>query len=399
MEEIEADIMAGRYALACRKLEQLLSWKADPKGGLIYLLGSCELARGRLQNAQAAWARVVPGSAFSEKAIRGRVRLFHESGELASAERLIQDAAGDRRNDRTALLVLLVPTFIQQGRIDEAVRLIELRWEDLNRRGEGALEPAILLLRQHIELTSKEVPVETLRAFLDGPARLDPEDDRVWLARANLAIRTGAFDEATRWLDACQRLRENDVPVWRTRLALGIASNQIDLVHQALEHVPTDELTPARFHQINVWIASKRGDRQTKGRELERLLAADPSDLTALDRLAQLADQNGEKVQATELRRKKTEMAGLKAHFRKLHERNQPIRDAMEMAHLAERLGRRFEARVFLTLAVSEEPGRDDLKNDLDRLGQDPLRRKTPGADAPQDRRQPPRLQARGAVQ
>ena len=72
MEEIESEIVAGRYAIACRNLDKLLSWKADPNGGIVYLLGSCELARGRNQAAAEAWERVVPGSAFSERAIRGR---------------------------------------------------------------------------------------------------------------------------------------------------------------------------------------------------------------------------------------------------------------------------------------------------------------------------------------
>ena len=111
MEEIESEIMAGRYATACRNLDKLLSWKADPNGGIVYLLGSCELARGRSQAADEAWARVVPGSAFSERAIRGRMRLFHDSGQLAAAEQLINAAAEDPRNDRTALLVLLVPMY------------------------------------------------------------------------------------------------------------------------------------------------------------------------------------------------------------------------------------------------------------------------------------------------
>ena len=39
------------------------------------------------------------------------------------------------------------------------------------------------------------------------------------------------------------------------------------------------------------------------------------------------------------------------------------------MARLAEQLGRRFEARVFLTLAISEDPDREDLRHDLERLG------------------------------
>ncbi len=38
------------------------------------------------------------------------------------------------------------------------------------------------------------------------------------------------------------------------------------------------------------------------------------------------------------------------------------------MAGLAEQLGREFEARVFLAVAISEEPERDDLRQDLRRL-------------------------------
>ncbi len=39
------------------------------------------------------------------------------------------------------------------------------------------------------------------------------------------------------------------------------------------------------------------------------------------------------------------------------------------MANLAERLGRRFEARVLLTLAIAAAPDRDDLRRELARLG------------------------------
>ena len=202
MKEIESDIMGGRYGTACRNLEQLLSWKADSNGGIVYLLGSCELARGRKPEADRAWARVAPGTAFADRAIRGRMRLFHESGQLSDAERLIQDAATDRRNARLALLPLLVPMYIQLGRDDEARRIIEDRWTHLNALGEGALDPAIKLLRQHIELT-KPPPVESVRAYLDHVAELAPKDDRVWLGQANLAIRTGAHEEAGRLLDAC----------------------------------------------------------------------------------------------------------------------------------------------------------------------------------------------------
>jgi thioredoxin-like negative regulator of GroEL len=372
MEEIESQVVAGRYAIACRNLETLLSWKADPNGGIAYLLGSCELARGRIQAAGDAWARVAPGSTFSERAIRGRMRLFAQSGQLASAEQLINDAAADRRNDRTALLVMLVPMFTELGRIDEAERLIEDRWEYLNASGEGALDPAIKLLRQHIELTSKARPVEVVRAFLDQAGRLAPDDDRVWLGRANLAIRTGAYEEAGRRLDDCQRRRPDDVPVWRGRLHWGVATNRVDVVQQALKHLPAAEATPAQAHRLKAWLAAHRRDVAGERRELERLLAIDPADPTALDRLAELAEKDGQPARAAELLRKKREIDRLRARYEKLHERQQPLREAEQMARLAEQLGRRFEARGFLVLSISDEPDREDLRRDLLRLSSGP---------------------------
>ena len=54
----------------------------------------------------------------------------------------------------------------------------------------------------------------------------------------------------------------------------------------------------------------------------------------------------------------------------RLYERKQPIRDAVEMAQLAMRLGRQFEARGFLTVAISDDPNRQDLRRDLERLSQ-----------------------------
>ena len=46
----------------------------------------------------------------------------------------------------------------------------------------------------------------------------------------------------------------------------------------------------------------------------------------------------------------------------------QPYRDAMEMGRLAEQLGRRFEAKAFLTIALTVDPKRNDLRVYFDTL-------------------------------
>ena len=353
MEEIEADIVTGRYAIACRNLDTLLSWRTDWNGGITYLLGSCELARGRSKAAADAWARVAPGVAFSERAIRGRMRLFHDAGQFEAAEQLITDAAAEPRYDRTALRVLLVPIFREQRRIEEAERLIEDRWQHLNASGEGALEPAIKLLLEHIDLTLNPTPVDEIRTFLEGVAKVTPDDDRIWLGRANLAIQNSKYDEAAGWLDACQRRRPDDTPIWHARLRWAMATNRVDAVNEAVAHLPELASSSTRFHQVQAWLAFHRGDSAAERQHLESLIAADPANIEALGRLAELAEKAGQPERAREYQRQRAEIERSLVRYRQLHKRRQPIRHAAELARLAQRLGRRFEAQAFLTIATA----------------------------------------------
>lgn len=375
---IEAEMTNGRFGIASRKLAAFLEGRPQ-SGKAAYLLGMCEKERGHDQAAALAWARVVPGSAFSYQAIQAQMRLAEDRGRFADAERLVNQAADDPRNDGTALRVMLVPLYSQLGRIDEAGQLVQARWEHLNAIGEGASEEAIFQLRLHILLTLKPNSVENIRAYLDQAARREPDDDRVWLGRANLAIRTGDLGDARRWLDSCLKRRPDDVPVWNAALTWAMMASRLDLARQALTHLPAAGSTPAQRHRLGAWIAVHRGDAAAEQRELESLVAADPSDVTALTRLAQLAINDGQPDRAAEFERKKAGAEQGVALYTKLYARKQPIRDAVEMAHLAARLGRAFEARAFLTLAIAEPPDDEHRRHDLVRLinGPTPTTEKT----------------------
>jgi enediyne biosynthesis protein E4 len=52
---------AGRFGMAARNLAKLLAWKPSSDEAA-YMLGICEQARGRPQEAAEAWTRVTPGS-------------------------------------------------------------------------------------------------------------------------------------------------------------------------------------------------------------------------------------------------------------------------------------------------------------------------------------------------
>ncbi len=90
-----------------------------------------------------------------------------------------------------------------------------------------------------------------------------------------------------------------------------------------------------------------------------------PGDLSALDRLIDLHKKGGQPALAAEVLQKRNAVRELLDRYMMLHGRKQPIRDAEELATIAEQLGRGFEARGFLTIAVFQEPGRKDLREKL----------------------------------
>ena len=100
---------------------------------------------------------------------------------------------------------------------------------------------------------------------------------------------------------------------------------------------------------------------------LEQLIAADPGDGVALERLAELALRDGQPDRADELQRLKAQRDQHDLRYQELFHRNQTVRNAEEMARLAEQLGRSFQAKAFWTVAVAAEPDREDLRAALAR--------------------------------
>ncbi len=366
--EIQQEIQAQRYGAAARNLTALLAWEPGSDEAAC-LLASCERSRGRAQAADEAWARVPPSSKLAASALMGRAGILMDQGRFADVERFLTRALADPRIDGLELRQFLAPLYWNQGRTEEAQRLVEASWESLNRAGRGGSAQAIEieLVRLHITLSVGIPTVEAVRDYLEHAARLAPDDDRVWLGKANLAIRQGAYDEAARWLDACLKRRLEDVPVWRARLDWALATDRVAGVQEALEHLPVAEATPAQVHRLAAWLAARRGDASAERQALERLLAADPGDVAALDRLAGLAVRDGQPDRAGEFRRRKARRDQLDLRYQELFLRNQSVRNAEEMARLAEQLGRFFEAKAFWTVALAANPDRKDFRAALAR--------------------------------
>jgi enediyne biosynthesis protein E4 len=362
------DMQVGRYGAAARQLTSLLARRQDWDEAA-YLLGACERARGRPDAAAAAWARVRPGSAFLAPAVLGRAELLAERGRQADAEQLVLQALAEPGIDGSSLRWFLVPFYWQEGRVEDAQRLLEASWDHLDRRAENSLDETMKLVQTHWRIERAEEPAPGFRrSIVEQAGRVASQDDRVWLARANLAISRGTFDEAAQWLEACLRRRPEDVPAWNAYLRWAMATNQVGEVRKALEHLPVAESTPAQVDRMVVWLAARGGDAAAERRALQQLVADAPAEFAAWDRLEDLARQAGQFAEAAEFRRRKAEVEHARDRYQELLGRNQPMRDALELARLAEQLGRWFEARVFLTLAAEIEPTRGEVRETLARL-------------------------------
>src|SRR5262249_37847724 len=150
-------------------------------------------------------------------------------------------------------------------------------------------------LRTLWQIDHMPFPAERSRRELEHARGVAPGDDRVWLALADLATRTGRFEEAAEWLMRCQRARPDDRAVWRARLDWAEGAYRPDEVVRAAGHLPVPLWPRARVRELRAGMAARRGDRQAERAALESRIALEPVDSAAVERLADLAAQDGER--------------------------------------------------------------------------------------------------------
>jgi len=391
---VEQDVYRGRFDTARAALGRLSSrWPGRDEAD--FWLGRCEEGANRPDAALAAWARVPARSPLGPQAAIRSAGLCEAGGRLDAAERALMTAAGVPGPGRSTVRTRLAEILFLEGREDEAIRLIEANWYAMTEEEDA--DPsrpyeALDMLLTHLEWGFTDRSTDDRRAKLDRAAALAPGDDRVWLGRANLAIRATRYDEAEALLDACIRRRPDDPAVWKARLDRAVAADRADQAREALAHVRADSLAPARVCSLRAWFAAHKGDDAASRRATEQEVEADPASFAALERLAELALQGGDPRRAERLRRGKGELDRAlqyyrHAYFAMRHKDGRALltdltREAPKMAPLAEALGRRFEARALYALILRLSPGNPRAAEALNRLG----------------RGSPPRVEAPGAV-
>ena len=344
LDQARREMALGRYQDAWRRLASL---PTGGEGEVEYQLGLCELYRGRRAAAMAAWDRVPPATPFAARAAVQRGMLTMDSGRFAQRRGAVRDALRRLPDpEKKGPLLALQLLYRYQGRTSDARRAIVESWAH-------TASPSDVLVQLY-RLDTSPSPVERMRDVLE---KADASDDRVWLGWANLAIQSGQFDIAGRWLDACLRRRPDDTTSWRARLDLAMATGDVDRTWQALGHLPTGEFWPAEVLRIRAWLAGRQGDGRAERTVLAALIAEEPGDTVALGRLAELALEAGEMAEVAALRASQAEMTAAKGRYRLLL-RGDALGDPAELARLADALGRRTEARGWALIRDGRAPGR-----------------------------------------
>ena len=347
-EALRRDVAQARYAKARPGLVRLTARRPDD-GELLYHLGICEWGLGREEDAAKAWSRVPDASPFSGLAAARRARGELARHRLAAAEVLLPRALADRGDHSLEAFETLLNLFKIEGRFDEALRLA---------RGYADRYPdQIALLREMAQLGSaKPHRLDLIEGALDAASRGAPDDDRVWLGRANLATRLGRFEESARWLDRCQGRRPDDVAAWRGRLDLALATRDVEGAWRAVGHLTAGSVGPAEVLSLRAWFAELADDEPKERRALTELLTLEGANVRALERLAELELRAGRPEEAARLRARKAGLDRANARYDLVFSLPEATAHAIQLAHLAETLGRVQEARILWTIARRQHP-------------------------------------------
>ena len=97
--------------------------------------------------------------------------------------------------------------------------------------------------------------------------------------------------------------------------------------------------------QLRAWLAARGGDPEVERRQLQSLVSRAPGQISAWDRLAELALLRGRPAEAEEFRKQKAEFNRRREEYKRLIARDDRSSHCRRLATLAEELGRRIEAR------------------------------------------------------
>jgi tetratricopeptide (TPR) repeat protein len=303
---------------------------------------------GKREEALEEWARIPDESPYFPRAAVLSATQWVNSGRYSRAEDILNRAERvASAADRPDLLRTQSRLFRFEGRFDEVRQIL--------RETYPSADDPVAVLKELWLLDHSPMPAEAWKLALE---RADPDDDRVWLGRANQAILVGDYDEARRWVRRCLTRRPEDPAVWTASLDLAKACGDLNAFWEAARHLPDSSFDPNQRFRLEAWLAKVRKNPRAEIKALRAVVAADPGDTESLERLAGLTMEAGQPEEAAAFRKRKSEIDQAQDRFRRiLLTEDQMVSRASDLASISKTLGREFDARAWSELA-SRQPAK-----------------------------------------
>ena len=200
-------------------------------------------------------------------------------------------------------------------------------------------------------------PVEGIRQEIEQANRAAPDDDRVWLALADLATRTGRFERCSRIPRAVRvgSARRPGRLAGPARVGPGCRPGPTRSCGAAAAFAGFGGAQVARARASSLDGGAVRRP-QVEPSALESLVSLKPADTAAIDRLASLAAQGQSTIALASCETVRAMIDAATERYRALISQPELPSHAIELARNAEQIGRRFDARAWWTLAARAKP-------------------------------------------
>ncbi|MFM7590666.1 MAG: FG-GAP-like repeat-containing protein, partial [Isosphaeraceae bacterium] len=169
---------------------------------------------------------------------------WREAEEIAFQLTLQLASQNANQNDQVAALKLLDRYYRMQARFDDSPKIL-MQIAEIS-------DNPLPVLREFWRTSRGTIPVELIEKTIAISQTLSPDDSRLWLAKANLAIQKNDFQAASLALAECEKPGQNpDLAVSRSRFRLAFLLNQSDSLIQAAKNLNiSDKISPGEIVRL-----------------------------------------------------------------------------------------------------------------------------------------------------
>lgn len=329
----------------------------NPQGSdeLQYLESICLQRLSRFEEAVESFRHIHLESDFFAKSSIGLSDLYLEQGYWRNAEETLRSALRSNtisKIEKIEIFTRLDRYYRMQSRFSDASEILGKIATDS--------ENPLPILRDLWRTSRGTPPYETIEKAIKTCETLNPNDSRLWLAKANVSIDRSQFQFANDALDQCERPENQpDNPVHLARMKWAKATNQPGLAIKAAQKINPDDFSPNQKFEWALYFAESRGNFAQQKYALESWFKLDPYQPVLLSKYSTFATNAGDSLLSQQLRERKASIdRGLESYNKLIMAPEPPrtIDELLKLSQIAYSCGRPLESRILCRYILKQSP-------------------------------------------